>query len=167
MKILNIFKRQWNHTAKQFVLQSAVTFYPDKIIIETIDRVKEDFGISSLNISILPVNTDNETLGSSIRYHLSLTRTGISIPKDYKQSYKEFLKKLGFKNGKEHHKDALKVMISQHQNQITISPTKNGGFTGKDRGFLSMKDVADIFVNENTDNFTLGDKIREGYSQCK
>ena len=74
--------------------------------------------------------------------------------------------KAGFKNGKEHHKNALHLTISQRQNLITISPTRNGGYTGKDRGFLGIKD-AHVIVNADIDNLTLGGKIKEGWTKCE
>ena len=166
MSIFNIFRRQKNNQQKEIALQASATLYPDKILIETIDRVKEGFGISSTNISIIPVDTDNETLGSTIRHHLNSTKTGLSIPKDYKKHYQDFLEKAGFKNGKEHHKNALHLTIYQRQNQVTITPTKNGGYTGKDRGFLGIKD-SDIIVTVEIDNSTFADKIRKGWSKCE
>lgn len=166
MSIFNIFKHKKDTQQRDNVLQASATLYPNKIIIETIDRVKEGFGISSTNISTLPVDTDNDTLGSTIRHHLNSTRTGLTIPKDYKKHYQDFLDKAGFKNGKEHHKNALYLTISQRQNQIIINPTKNGGYTGKDRGFLGIKD-SDINVAVDIDNSTLADKIKEGWSKCE
>jgi hypothetical protein len=166
MNLLNIFKRRESTDSGEELLQAGATLYPDRILIETIDRVKEGFGISSTNIATLPIDTDLATLGSTIRRHLTLTKTGLTIPKDYKKHYKDFLDKAGFKNGKEHHKNALHLTISQRQNQITISPTKNGGYTGKDRGFLGIKDV-DIMVHAEIDNIELGDKIKYGWSRCE
>ena len=164
MDILKFFKRKGNRPT---TLQANATLYPDKILIYTIDSVKEGFGISSLNISILPVDIDHGILGQKIRHHLSLTRTGRRIPKDYNQAKNEFLNRAGFKNGKEYHKDALHLMISQQENEITISPTKNGGYTGKDRGFLVMKDVESTKLSDNVDDLTLGTNIRDCWSKCK
>ncbi|PZR09694.1 MAG: hypothetical protein DI539_21810 [Flavobacterium psychrophilum] len=166
MKIINIFKRQKDARLNVNTLHAGATLYPDKILIETIDRVKEGFGISSTNISILPLDTDKNVLGSTIRHHLNLTRFGLAIPKEYKKHYQDFLDKAGFKNGKEHHKNALYLTIVLKQNQIIIGPTKNGGHTGKDRGFLGVKG-ADIVVNADIDNSVLGDKIKEGWSKCE
>jgi len=39
----------------------------------------------------------------------------LTRPKDYKKHYQDFLNKAGFKNGKEHHKNALHLTISQGQ----------------------------------------------------
>lgn len=147
-------------------MEASATLYPDKILIGTIDIVKEGFGISSANISILPIDTDNQTLGSTIRYHLNSTKMGLTLPNDYKKFYQNFLDKAGFKNGKEHHKNALYLTITQKQNQLTISPSRNGGFTGKNRGFLPIKDST-IFATTEMDNSTLASKVIEGWSKCE
>ncbi len=151
---------------KEIILLAGATLYPDKILIETVDRVKEGFGISSTKITTLPVDADLETLGAIIRQHLNLSQTGLSIPKDYKQHYKEFLTKAGFKNGKEHHESALYLSILFRQDQIIIGPTKNGGYTGKDRGFSGIKG-SDIIIDANVDNSTLAGKIRYGWVRCE
>lgn len=166
MNVINIFKRQNANQQNNTVLQASATLYPDKILIETIDSVKDGFGISSTNISFLPVDTDNNTLGSVLRHHLNSTRTGLATPKDFKRHYQDFLDKAGFKNGKEHHKNALYLTISQRQGKITIKPTNNGGYTGKNRGFSGIKD-SDIIVNAEIDNSTLADKIKEGWAKCE
>ncbi|MFY7732409.1 MAG: contact-dependent growth inhibition system immunity protein [Bacteroidia bacterium] len=166
MSIFNIFKRPKYTQQIDTVLQASATLYPNKILIKTVDRVKEGFGISSTNVSTLPVEIDNNTLGLTIRHHLNLTRTGLTMPKDYKKHYQDFLDKAGFKNGKEHHKNALHLTISQRQDKITLSPTNNGGYTGKDRGFVSIKD-SNIVLTADIDNVTLGDKIKEGWSKCE
>jgi hypothetical protein len=157
MSIFSIFGRNKHLKNKMEFLEANATLYPDKILIETTDRVKEGFGISSMKLTILPVNTDNQNLGSTLRYHLNLSRSDLKIPKDYKEHYKNFLVRAGFKNGKEHHRNALNLAISQKQNLITISPSKNGGYTGKERGFHGIKDT-DIIVGSDIDNFTLGSK---------
>lgn len=100
MSIFNIFKRKKNTEPKEKVLLASATLYPDKIIVETIDRVKEGFGISSTKVTILPIDTDSNLLGLIVRQHLHSTEIDLAIPKDYKQHYTDFLKKAGFKNGK-------------------------------------------------------------------
>jgi hypothetical protein len=165
MSIFHIFKKSKGRR-NGIILQGSATLYPDKILVETINRVKDAFGISSTNITILPVDVDLETLGSTIRHHLSLTKNDVSMPKDFKKHYKDFLHRAGFKNGNEHHRNALQLSISQSQNQIRIIPTKNGGYTGKDRGFIGIKE-ADISIDANSDYLKLAHKIKEGWAMCE
>ena len=166
MDIFNIFKQKKDTGLKEKILQANALLYPDKIIIETIDRVREGFGISSTKITVLPFDTDSNLLGLKVKQQLSLTEENLSIPKDYKKHYGDFLKEAGFKNGKEHHKNALLLNLHQKGDTIVISPTLNGGFTGKDRGFLAMKGF-DIIIAADIENTTLGDKIRYGWTRCE
>lgn len=73
MGIFNIFIRQNKPIQKDSVLSAGATLYPEKILIETIDTVKEGFGISSTNITLLPINVEAEALGAVVRHHLKLT----------------------------------------------------------------------------------------------
>ena len=166
MSILNIFKQRKDTELKDRILQASATLYPDKIIIETIDRLKSGAGISSTKITILPIDTDLSLLGTTVRQHLSLTKENLPTPNDWKQHYADFLKKVGFKNGKEHHKNALLLNLHQKGDTITISPTKNGGYTGKDRGFLGIKD-SDIVISSDIEDKTLGDKIKYSWTKCE
>lgn len=165
MKIFNIFKDNKDVQHEEKILQASATLYPNKIIVATIDQLKQGGGISSIKISILPVDTDSDKLGLAVRNHLSLTEANVPIPKDYKQHYADFLNKTGFKNGKEHHKGALLLNLYQKADTITISPTENGGFSGKDKGFLFIKD-SNIILIDDMNNVILGDKIKYGWTKC-
>ncbi len=140
--------------------------YPNKILIATIDKVKEGFGISSSKITFLPIDSELELLGKTLRHHLSLTEIDLPIPDDYKKHYADFLKAAGFKNAKEHHKDALLLMVGQKDNIITIQPTKNGGATGRNRGFLGFK-CPNIILDAIINDSELGEKIRFAWTKCE
>jgi hypothetical protein len=165
MSLINVFKRQESNLTSN-VLQASATLYPNKNLIDTVDRVKEGFGISSIKITTLSVDTDSQLIGATLKHHLNLTQINLPIPKDYKKHYADFLIAASFKNAKEHHKDASLLMIHQKDDIITISPTMNGGATGKDRGFLGIKGV-DIVLKAETNNKDLGDKIRFAWTKCE
>jgi hypothetical protein len=165
MSLLNLFGRKTTTSAVK-VLQASATLYPDKILIETIDRVKEGFGISSLNLALLPIDASSELIGSKLKYHLSLTQHNLNIPKDYKKHYNSFLGAAGFKNAKQHHKDALHLTIDQRDENITIHPTRNAGATGKDSGFLGIKGT-EIKLNSDISNQQLGNAIRAAWLKCE
>jgi CDI immunity protein len=163
MSIFDILKR---NKPVADIQQANAILYPDKILIYTTDRVKEGFGIDSTKNTTLTIDSESQLIGATLRHHLGLTQINLLIPEDYKKHYAEFLKAAGFKNAKEHHKDALLLMIDQRNNIITISPTKNGGATGKDRGFLGIKD-ASIVVNADVDNKVLGEKVKFAWTLCE
>jgi hypothetical protein len=165
MSLLNLFRRKAT-TAAVKVLQASATLYPEKILIETIDRVKDGFGISSPNLTTLPVNASSELIGSKLKHHLSLTKHDLNIPKDYKKHYDDFLRAAGFNNAKQHHKDALHLAVDERDENITIRPTCNAGATGNDHGFLGIKGT-EIKMKSDVSNQELGDAIRAAWSKCE
>ena len=166
MNIFNLFKPRIETGLEGQILQACATLYSDKIVVETIDRVKDGFGISSTKITLLPVDSAPSLLGLTIMQHLRLTAGNLLIPKDHKQHYADFLNKAGFKNGKEHHKNALLVNLYLNGNTISIIPTRNEGYTGKNRGFIGIK-VAEIIVDADIGNIALGDQIKYGWTKCE
>ena len=164
MNIWEIFKLG-PRTRKPTVLGAGATLYPDKIVIETVDRIKDSYGVLSTNITILDPNVESNLLGQTLRHHLGQSRDDLKMIKDIEGQYAEYLKKAGFKNRKEHHRHALHLMISQKDGKISLAPTINGGPTGKNRGFMGTKEEP-IKVDINVSDPELGDIIKLGWSKC-
>jgi len=164
MNILEIFKLgQKKHKAT--VLGAGATLYPDKVVIETVDRIKDSYGVISTNLTILAPNVESNLLGQTLRHHLGQSRGDLKMTKDIDGQYAEYLKKAGFKNRKEHHRNALHLMISQKDGKISLAPTINGGPTGKKRGFMGTKEEP-ISMDSNVSDSELGDMIKSGWSKC-
>ena len=168
MNLLKLFKKkeQSNPKLPSTVFEAEATLYSDKILIVTVDKVKEGFGLSSTKLTILPTDAASELIGFTLRKQLALTEHGLSIPKDYKQHYSGFLSAAGFKNAKEHHKDALHLMIGQKDGIISITPTHNGGATGKERGFIVTKEMTDVKVSNDVSNTELGEQVKAAWKLC-
>jgi hypothetical protein len=166
MNILDIFRRG-QKTQTPTVRGAGATLYPDKIVIETVDRIKDLYGIISANVTILDLTADSTSLGQTLRHHLGLSRDNLKKPtdKDIDKLYVDYLKKVGFKNRKEHHKNALHLTIYQKAGKIFLGPTINGGPTGKNKGFVNTKDQP-LTVDTNTTDSELGESIRLGWSKC-
>ncbi|MBL0741397.1 contact-dependent growth inhibition system immunity protein [Chryseolinea lacunae] len=164
MNILEIFKLgQKKHKPK--VLGAGATLYPDKIVIETVDRIKDSYGIISTYLTILHPDGDSILLGQTLRHHLGQSRDDLKMTKDIDGKYTDYLKKAGFKNRKEHYRNALHLMISEKDGKIRLAPTINGGPTGKNRGFMGTKEEP-ISVDSNVSDVELGDMLKLGWSKC-
>ncbi|RZK34284.1 MAG: hypothetical protein EOO61_13860 [Hymenobacter sp.] len=148
------------------ILQAGATLYPDKIIIETLDRVMEGFAISSAKVTVLPIGADVGLLGMTVREHMALTTADLHLPRNHKQHYAEFLKQAGFVSGKEHHKNALRLELYQSGKTITLSPTRNGGYTGKGKGFLEIEG-SKITITAEAGHAELGERLRSGWAKCE
>jgi len=143
---------------------AGATLYPDKIILGTVDRIKNSYEVITANVTVLDANVDSELLGKALRYHLDQSRDNLRAD-DATERYKDYLKAAGFKTRKEHHKNALHMMVSQKDGKIFLEPTINGGPTGKNRGFASVPGEP-IAVDEGVTNKELGDMLRVSWSKC-
>jgi len=143
---------------------AGATLYPGKIVLGTVDRIKNSYEVITANVTVLEANVDSETLGKTLRHHLNQSRDNLRAD-DATERYKDYLKAAGFKTRKEHYKNALHLMVGQTDCKIFLEPTINGGPTGENRGFASTKDEP-IAVDENATNKELGDMMRHGWSKC-
>jgi hypothetical protein len=158
MGLLSLFK------AKQKRKGAGATLYPDKIVLGTVDRIKDSYEVITANVTVLDANVDNELLGKTLRHHLEQSRDDLRM-NDATERYKDYLKAAGFKTRKEHYKNALHLMVGQRAGKIFLEPTINGGPTGKDRGFANTTDKP-LAVDENATNKELGDMVRLSWSKC-
>jgi len=163
---MNLFKIFTREKPTKTIQRASATLYPEKIIISTENVVKEGFSISTTNISVISPEISNELLGSKIRHHLSLTLLNQPIPKDYNAHYQSFLKATGLKTAKEEYNNAKYLSIRRQNSQLIITPTANGGATGKNRGFLSFENN-DIVLDFNLSDAELGIYTRNGWNLCR
>lgn len=164
MNILDIFTRG-HKTQTPIVRGAGATLYPDKIIIETVDRIKDLYGIISANVTILNSDADSALLGKTLKHHLEQSRNNLSKTTNTDKRYEEYLKATGFKNRKEQHRNGLHLIIHQKNGMISLAPTINWGPTGKNRGFVNTKDKP-LTVDTNVTDSELGESIRLGWSKC-
>jgi CDI immunity protein len=165
MSLLKLFKKK-EHTAQVKTQQANASLYPDRILVATEEKTVVGYSITTPNITKLPADATAESIGQTIRKHLSLSKTDVPAPSDFKAMYQDFLNKAGFKNAKAHHKNARHLSIYQKGQAINITPTINGGATGKERGFLGSKDMPSIEVNESLSDKELGEQIKEAWLKC-
>jgi hypothetical protein len=165
MSFLKPFKTK-AHAAQPKIEQAIATLYPEQILIATVDRTVVGYSITTPEISKLPVDAIFESIGQTVKKHLSLSKTEVPAPSDFNTLYQEFLKAAGFENAKAHYKGARYLSIYQKDNEIVITPTVNGGATGKEGGFLGSKDIPTIHVNASISDNELGAQIRKAWSNC-
>ena len=146
--------------------QANATLYRDQILIATEDKTVVGYSIATPNITKLPLDTTVESIGQTVRKHLSLSKTDVPAPADFKAMYQDFLNAAGFKNAKAHHKGARHLSIYQKDQAINITPTINAGATGKERGFSGSRDMPSIEVNATISDIELGEQIKEVWQKC-
>lgn len=114
----------------------SVVKYPNKIVFETYDKIKNSYSTRSLYVSILESDSSDIDIGKAILKHLSLSKIITKISNEERKEINEHYKKItGLKSMKAQMKDALSVHISRENNQIHFYPTVNGGTAGDKKGF--------------------------------
>lgn len=144
-----------------------VTTYPDKIVLTALHQIKNSYWINSAEIEILEINSSNELIGKIIRKQLSLSKYGIKTPteNERKEQKEKSNKILKFKSVKESMQNSKHIGISERDEKIIFSPSKNGGSVGKNRGYAYLKERIEV---ENNVNFEiLGENYRNAIEKCQ
>jgi len=149
------------------IIQSInVVKYPNKIVFETYNQIKNSYSIRTTEISILESDSSNIEIGKAILKHLSLSKVVRKVSdEDSKVSNENYKKITGLKSMKSQMKDALSVHISRKNNEIEFFPTVNGGTAGNRKGFHFSEEK---FMIEDSENYELiGKTFNLALDKCK
>jgi hypothetical protein len=146
-KIKKLFSKNWTTD-----LAADVTFYPDKIIVQTFDFT-DGPSIGSTKFTILAVDTPPDILGQTLRKHFNLTGHGLEY-KANKDAWNAFKKAAGFKTNKATYQNARNITCRQTAAEIVLTPTENTYNTGFDH-----RPDLDIKLPLNTSDLNLGIQI--------
>lgn len=93
-------------------------------------------------------------IGKIIRKQLSLSKYGIKTPteNERKEQKEKSNKILKFKSVKESMQNSKHIGISERDEKIIFSPSKNDGSVGKNRGYAYLKESIEV---ENNVNFEI------------
>lgn len=143
----------------------SVIKYPDKIIVETYNRIKNSYSTRSPEVSVLEINASNQHIGEYILKHLSLSKTiDKESAEEIKTSNEGYKKITGLKTLKAQMKDALCVSIARKNDQINFYPTINGGTAGDRKGFGYTDEKITIEYAENA--ALMGDTFKLALEKC-
>jgi hypothetical protein len=148
------------------IRQANAILYPDKIIIETVDQIKDSYSVITHKLTILNINADDSQIALTMREHLGLSSIRSNAPKDNDKNFAAYLKKAGFKTRKAYYQDALLLSVLQDDRNIKLIANINGGSTGKNRGFTNSN-TEPIVIDSNVSDEVLAQNIRLGWSLCK
>ncbi len=144
-----------------------VETYPDKIVLITLNQIKNSYWTNTAEIEILEINSSIELIGKIIRKQLSLSKYGTKALTDYerKERNEKSKKILKFKSVKESMKNSKLVTISEQDGKIIFSPSKNNGSIGKNRGYEYLKESIEVKIDVN--NETLGETYKNALEKCE
>ncbi len=144
-----------------------ITTYPDKIVVTSLHQIKNSYWINSAEIEILEINSSNELIGKIIRKQLLLSKYRSKEPteNERKERREKSDKILKFKSIKESMQNSRHISISELDEKIIFSPSKNGGSVGKNRGYIYLKENIEIRSDVNYE--ILGETYRNTLEKCQ
>lgn len=141
-----------------------VVEYPDCFLVTTICTLKNGPGVhTDIMSKIEKENYVHNELARIVSEHLDQSRWGVVNFENYKP-FDVVSKLTGRKSIKKQMQDSKMISISRNKKHIEISPTKNGGSTGPNRGYnFDYKSILlELPVNE--ENFEK--EIKRALEMC-
>ena len=138
--------------------------YPERIIIVTVNNYKDILYYATDELTILPVNIDEEQLAKVVIKHLDNSKLHANSKEDRKTLRDSFKRKSGFKTEKDYVNNAKYLSIYKNKVEIVIEPFDNR-LSEKDKLFYRIPSSI-ITCTLPCDNALLGSYIREGWSKC-
>ncbi|NVN18646.1 hypothetical protein GUA46_09845 [Muricauda sp. HICW] len=141
-----------------------VVEYPDCFLVSTIYTLKNGPGVHTDIISkVEKENYKQNELARITSEHLAKSRWGVD---NYENSevFDVITKLTGRKSIKKQMQDSKMISISRSKNHIEISPTKNGGSTGPNRGYNF--DYESILLELPINEENLEKEIKRALEMC-
>lgn len=160
--IRNIFRKREKYQS------IGVVKYDDKIVFETISKIKNRHSIRALDISVLQFDASTSEIGLTIIKHLNLSKFNIKMPSDTERKIidENYKKLTGLKTFKSQMKDSLYISVSRENNQLKFTPTINGGTSGDRKGYHFLEKESLIIIDSG-DFELIGKTLLEVYLKCK
>lgn len=148
-----------------FIPTISVVQYSDRIFFETYYTIINSYSTRSKEITILETNSSDSEIGKTILKHLDLSKTIKKFTNQERKENEEYYKSTGLRSIKAQMKDSLYVHVKRQNNQITFSPTINGGTAGNRKGynFLSGEEIV---IANNEDFESIGKALKSALKKC-
>ncbi|HCU54553.1 MAG TPA: hypothetical protein DIC36_09860 [Gammaproteobacteria bacterium] len=137
-----------------------------KFVIHSIHYTDRWIGVVGSPIHVLASDSSTEALGQSLREMLASTRYGLADQEEARELRKVFLKEAGFKSWKALQQDARYCQINENGKHLQLIPSRNGGWSGPDRGFRWLED-AKVTVAVSVTDAGLGRALLETMQRCQ
>lgn len=140
--------------------------WEDRILIIGNSTTKSGFNICSSPYYALPIDASNEKIGELLKK--ALTENNYNVPdpdwKDRSLNHQRY-KAANVKSEKAYMKNARSVSVYQYDGIIHLTPSRNGGTKGENKGFHDITSET-IQINNNCDNEELGSIVKKLWDMC-
>lgn len=123
------------------------------------------FFVASEPYQSLPTDAEAVLLGRAVRNAFEFAQRQIPDPTDWKAFSAPRLAAAGVKSEAAFQRNSQLVTITAVDSRITLTPTRNGGTKGADKGFHQLEDNVLVVAANCTDD-VLGKALHETLSSC-
>ncbi len=148
-------------------LSASVTFHPEKIIVNSINKTTLGLEHNSTKLTVLPIDTSADLLGETLRKHFNLCEFNTLHPKAKYRSmlWTEFKKAAGFKTDNDIYQNAKLVECLLTEIDIQLCPLENLYNTGN-TGYIYLTERK-ISLPLTISNLDLGKNLFKTKELCK
>ncbi|MFL5327842.1 MAG: contact-dependent growth inhibition system immunity protein [Gemmataceae bacterium] len=116
-------------------------------------------------IEVLPGDADSTKLGAALRKALTAAQEGVTNPTDWKAHLEPFLQSAEIRSWNVLQKSAKMCDVEAMDGELRITPSRNGGTSGPDKGYHPIADQA-VVLPQDCSAEELGAVVLRALSLC-
>jgi hypothetical protein len=117
----------------------AIFRFDNAVLVYSLDKAKSGVWLAG-EFATLLVDASPENLGAAVEQALTASRFDVPHPQDWRNVGANVLVVAGKKSWRALEKGAVAAHLFRDRSGVRITPTRNGGPTGDDRGFHELTD---------------------------
>jgi hypothetical protein len=143
--------------------------FPDFVVLIPVNTSVDGVGLEADPIARLGTLEASAETGAALRNALGHSRRGVPHPTDWKLVASEVRARnraAGIKSAKHLHESAKLVVVRETDLAFEVTPCRNGGSTGPDRGYHDLTD-ATLTLDRIASDEELGRAIARAAAICR
>lgn len=144
---------------------ASIYCFPDRLLVVPNCPTPTGLLVSSEHYAVLSLAAADRELGMAIEVALSASTRTVPHPNDWKAATAPRLAAAGVESERAFQLKSALVQVSKTPESLHVSPSHNGGATGKDRGFHPIVG-SEIEVSPTVGASELGVQVRKALSVC-
>jgi len=161
ISLLNIF----NKNIKEHLI--TVIDYPNQIVFESYYRIESGLWKQTDLLTIESKDISSERKKELILKHLELSKSVREKHYDFVKMSENYKKKTGLSSIRKQMSFSKLVEIYRKENDISITPTRNGGTSGKNKGYEPIDEKKIELKYEEDELVLLGSYLDESLLNCE
>jgi hypothetical protein len=132
-------------------------------LLHSTSTMTEGGGINTEPYIRLEASVSNDEMFKSLITVLEASKTGVSRPKNFDKSLKQYLNAVGMRDHGELYKDSLCVTVVNKDGTVTFFPSRNEGVKG---GFATLP-ADKVEIPEKSDANVMVKALLKALEKCK